>query len=1157
MLRLFLLLTVLLAGNASAQSLLLRPAPVSSDALTGAEATRFARIDDGATRLVLVDARALAATQSVTVEVAPGQAVVLAPGRTERLAPGQFDWISQDGDAVLSVRDGRLMGVVTVPGAGRWEIRPVGPALHTLRRVPDEVETDAGGVVAPAAPGEPTPTPGASSSVGGGTVDVTVMFAYTPQAAAAAYDLPLAAQQALAVANAAFANSGVVIRYRLLDIVPTTTLNSAANLTTDLSRLQNPSDGFGDNLPTHRDAIGADLVSMFTTEDGTSTVGLAYVCASPSYGYGVVEITSSAYAFVFAHEAGHNLGGGHEGGGTTCAGVDYGHGKLSSTASPPWTTVMAASLGGSSIPYFSNPAISVNGEATGTVDAADNARLFNERAATVAAFRTDDGVPDVAIASGTPSLTLPQGRIATTGALLQNSGTGTLRWFRASDPSVPYGVTSDPFVSILGTGTTRPLVAGTCGASATDEGFATVALPAPIAFDGRAYTSVRISANGYVTFGGYTGCSNTTQPLPTAGGPERLIAALWSSSLRFLTWSSGTPAQILTQVDAEGRFVVEWSRVGIETGTPGSYYVISVQLRLSPDGTAQVTYNGDARYILSVNLAPDAVVGIEYEGERDARSVPRATFAGANGLTFPSGVLSVTAASGSVSAGANGAVSLTVDAALLPAGVYALSVPLLTTDPDTPTLEIPVQLTVTAAQVALGDGAGWRFLSFPSKDMTVATLAGQNLVQGVPASGTHPGYYASAAPNVYLDWSGSAWVTPASGDAPVPAGRGVFWYLFDNDFTPTPNEGSVSVALPQTITAPGAVPVRDWPVALTAAGDGWTPLGNPFPAPLPAGDLNTWPGASALASFVPQVWNGTSWVPLAGASDFIPPATGFMVEAMAGGGTLTMPVPDRAPPTLPEAPPVALQFALSGTDRTTGAPVEDRALVLSFREDAEAGRDRRDAAKLASLARPAATLAFGADAPGSALLSVDARPLAPAEIPVHLSVDGVTGALTLRWEGADALPDGWAAWLVDRETGARTDLRTQPAYTFEVTAGATSTPVGLRSAQAQSAARFALTVSPRLVAGASDVPAAFAVAAPAPNPAPGAATMAYTLPDAADVVVTVFDALGRQVARLDEGARAAGAHAARLDTRTLPAGVYVVRLTAGRDAATQRLVVVR
>jgi len=92
--------------------------------------------------------------------------------------------------------------------------------------------------------------------------------------------------------------------------------------------------------------------------------------------------------------------------------------------------------------------------------------------------------------------------------------------------------------------------------------------------------------------------------------------------------------------------------------------------------------------------------------------------------------------------------------------------------------------------------------------------------------------------------------------------------------------------------------------------------------------------------------------------------------------------------------------------------------------------------------------------------------------------------------------------------------------------------------------------------GEGAVPLAFALEAPFPNPFRTETTVTYTLPRAATVRLEAFDALGRRVALLAEGARSAGTHEATFDASALPQGLYLVRLTAsgpgGEQTATRR-----
>jgi plastocyanin len=78
-----------------------------------------------------------------------------------------------------------------------------------------------------------------------------------------------------------------------------------------------------------------------------------------------------------------------------------------------------------------------------------------------------------------------------------------------------------------------------------------------------------------------------------------------------------------------------------------------------------------------------------------------------------------------------------------------------------------------------------------------------------------------------------------------------------------------------------------------------------------------------------------------------------------------------------------------------------------------------------------------------------------------------------------------------------------------------------------------------------------------PNPAQGTTTLRFALAAPAEVRLAVYDALGREVAVLVDGALAAGSHAAVLDGASLPAGVYVYRLATGDRVQSGRLTVVR
>ncbi|MEM8600087.1 MAG: T9SS type A sorting domain-containing protein [Bacteroidota bacterium] len=95
------------------------------------------------------------------------------------------------------------------------------------------------------------------------------------------------------------------------------------------------------------------------------------------------------------------------------------------------------------------------------------------------------------------------------------------------------------------------------------------------------------------------------------------------------------------------------------------------------------------------------------------------------------------------------------------------------------------------------------------------------------------------------------------------------------------------------------------------------------------------------------------------------------------------------------------------------------------------------------------------------------------------------------------------------------------------------------------------------VSNESTQPASPLTMAAYPNPFANAATVALTLDEATSVQLTVYDMLGRAVARLADGPVAAGTQTFQFDGRGLPAGRYVARLVTGPTVQTLPLTLTR
>ena len=121
---------------------------------------------------------------------------------------------------------------------------------------------------------------------------------------------------------------------------------------------------------------------------------------------------------------------------------------------------------------------------------------------------------------------------------------------------------------------------------------------------------------------------------------------------------------------------------------------------------------------------------------------------------------------------------------------------------------------------------------------------------------------------------------------------------------------------------------------------------------------------------------------------------------------------------------------------------------------------------------------------------------------------------------------------------------------FDVAREAPVGTVGVVRLVVESAGRTVAEHAFRLVA---EPPREVALDAPWPSPSRGPITFGFALPEPGPAVLTVYDALGREVARIDSGDRPAGYTTTRWETPGA-AGFYVVRLRAGGSVRTRTFV---
>lgn len=78
-----------------------------------------------------------------------------------------------------------------------------------------------------------------------------------------------------------------------------------------------------------------------------------------------------------------------------------------------------------------------------------------------------------------------------------------------------------------------------------------------------------------------------------------------------------------------------------------------------------------------------------------------------------------------------------------------------------------------------------------------------------------------------------------------------------------------------------------------------------------------------------------------------------------------------------------------------------------------------------------------------------------------------------------------------------------------------------------------------------------------PNPFNPTTMINYTLPTDEKVVIKVYDILGREVAELVNGQKAAGKHSVQFDGSNLSSGIYLYSITAGQYHQTKKIMLVK
>ncbi|OVE74834.1 hypothetical protein BVX97_06125, partial [bacterium E08(2017)] len=298
--------------------------------------------------------------------------------------------------------------------------------------------------------------------------------------------------------------------------------------------------------------------------------------------------------------------------------------------------------------------------------------------------------PVMTVSPASISVTLPAGGSANRTITIGNTAGGSDLEYSLSlygsvidvNPSDDYGYTwldsndaggpDFQWFDITSIGTNANLVG--------DDTSVTAALPFTFRYYGKARNTLRISSNGYITFG--DSATRTSGTTPDTSTPNDTIAVLWDDL------ESGKNGQVYTYHDQHmGRFIIQFN----DWVEYGGSDLLTFQVHICDNGNIYYFYK-------DINGNPSCTVGIENATGTDGLLISSVSTYLTNSLAikiFPQGsFIGAGAGQGVVPAGQQLAVPVSINADDLPAGTYTRNVVIQGNDPLNPSNTVPVTMIV-------------------------------------------------------------------------------------------------------------------------------------------------------------------------------------------------------------------------------------------------------------------------------------------------------------------------------------------------------------------------------------------------------------------------------------------------------------------------------
>lgn len=437
-------------------------------------------------------------------------------------------------------------------------------------------------------------------------------------------------------------------------------------------------------------------------------------------------------------------------------------------------------------------------------------------------------------------------------------------------------------------------------------------------------------------------------------------------------------------------------------------------------------------------------------------------------------------------------------------------------------------------EALISGNAGWRLLTIPGEQATLAEITDDIAIQGVDDD-KNASVFTYDDTGLYEQISGSSTV--------LPNGTGLAVYFFDSSI-------GGSKELPLILDTDIDEPQNDVSLPLNNStrinGSYFTLVGNPYQANYAAGSITS---TGAIQNAI-HVLNDGLYSSIPRSSAVLLPWQGFWVESDASNAATEITFPKSGKTTGDASvwaydKPITTIHNVQIGIRING--IEDQGCIISLNAASNFGQDLYDASKFPPARSDFAILSC---APFDQKYSIYSIPNADQEMSIPLEITSTFERTTheLFWMVEEELANTLQIQLVDNRN--RTQLLLEEDGSLAVTL----------SDSLSFTDRFSLSIQPLSVQAeqaSNSVPSDFSLAQNYPNPFNPSTTIQFSLPQSGLTKLSIINTLGQTVSVLVDEEKSAGIHSILFDAQALSSGIYFYQLSFNGHTKTQKMLLLK